>query len=187
MELAVIVGLPLAGPARIAAGILNSTVQHFAPMITDATGAELKGKLRENAEAAERVASTVRRLRYVMPAEGDGFTSHLQHAADVSVQDVLIRLEARAEAAVGRAGLTWGADLKGQHDMRDFLGGALPAAFALLFDKGTVAQRGTFISAVCQRLGLGAREPDAIKKSIARFRAARKVGTAVRMPGWMET
>jgi hypothetical protein len=122
-----------------------------------------------------------------MPAEGDGFTSRLQHAADVSVRDVLIRLEAQAEAAVGRAGLTWGADLKGQHDMRDFLGGALPAAFALLFDKGTVAQRGTFISAVCQRLGLGAREPDAIKKSIARFRAARKVGTAVRMPGWMET
>lgn len=187
-RLAEVVCLSLAGPARIAASILNDTVWHFAPMIVDATGADLKEALRANAEAAERVASATRRLLYVLPREGDGFAGPVMGETGADLQKLLACLCKRADAAARGAGkLDWGMECAGTKDMRDFLGGALPAAFALFFTAGTGAQRDVFVSSVCERLGLGRREPEAIKKAVARFRAASKAGTMSNLPAWMGT
>lgn len=169
-------GLRLVGPARIAAGILNATVWHYAPMIMEATGKDVAQAKRAKAAAEKRIASATHRLRHVLHGETDASSADLLGA--------LTLREAHAEAALRQMKVRWGSANAGQHDMRDFLGGALPAAFVLIH--GSVAQRDAFVHFVCTRVGLVG-SAEAIKKAVARFQAAKREGEVCNLPDWMGT
>jgi hypothetical protein len=171
-------GLRLVGPARIAAEILNATVWHYAPMIVEATGKDVAQAKRAKAAAEKRIASATHRLRHVLHGETDAPSADLLRA--------LTFREVHAEADLRQMKVLWGSANAGQHDRRDFLGGALPAAFVLIHGSGSVAQRDAFVHFVCTRVGLVG-SPEAIKKAVVRFQAAKREGEACNLPDWMGT
>jgi hypothetical protein len=180
-------GLRLAGPAHIAVGILNGTVWHFAPIIAQATGKALREVGRRNEIIAKNVLSATQRLLHLLPTEGDAFSGPLLDPSRISLLHELAHLEQRASAAVQQTKTQWGSERAGQNDLRDLLGGALPSAFKLIFKAGTIAQRDLFINTMCQRVGLGIKDQQAIKQAVTRFKMARKKGAACNLPDWMGT
>src|SRR5215204_2640825 len=103
-DMAAAICLSLAGPARIAASILNVTVWHYARMIVGATSARTKEVLRRDKEKAERVAAELRRLLHALPEKGDGFAGIGQHSDEPPIQDALGRLKVPSSACAPRCG-----------------------------------------------------------------------------------
>lgn len=174
-EFAASSGLRLAGPARIAASLLNGVIYHYAPMIEHKNGVKLREAIRDNVAAAERGRATAHKLRQLLPLDGGGFSGSLPQGC-AGLHEQLAAVERDADDAIAQAKVVWGSASRKNHDLRDFLGGALPAAFELIFERGTRGQRIEFIRFATKRFSLGELSAETLRQAATRFKAAQKTG-----------
>ncbi len=186
-EFAASSGLLLVGPARIAASLLNGVIYHYAPMIAQRTETRLHEASRDNVAAAERGRATAHKLRQLLPLDGGGFSGSLQQYERLSLHEQLAAVERDADDAIRQAKVVWGSASMKNHDLRDFLGGALPAAFELIFERGTRAQRVKFIRFATKPFELGERSAETLRQAATRFKAARKKGADLNLPDLLAT